>query len=104
MWRWRSRYSVLLSMGSSRAAVACSIMVPYWPMSVMRRSICRAMARASSSVGDVGLGALAGVERVEFFVQRLDFGFDVLADAGGVVVDFDGDLLEPGGDAGDGAA
>jgi hypothetical protein len=38
----------LVSMGSSRAAVACSIMVPYWPMSVMRRSICRAMARASS--------------------------------------------------------
>ncbi len=33
-----------------------------------------------------------------------DFGFDVLADAGGVVVDFDGDLLEAGGDAGDGAA
>jgi hypothetical protein len=35
---------------------------------------------------------LAGVELVEFFVQSGDFGFDVLADAGGVGVDFDGDL------------
>jgi hypothetical protein len=34
------------------------------------------------------LGALAGVELVEFFVQGRDFGFDVLADAGGVVVNF----------------
>jgi hypothetical protein len=33
-----------------------------------------------------------------------DFGFDVFTDAGGVVVDFDGDLVEAGGDAGDGAA
>ena len=33
-----------------------------------------------------------------------DFGFDVLADAGGVVVDPEGHLLEAGGDAGDGAA
>jgi hypothetical protein len=56
------------------------------------------------AVGDVGLGALAGVELVEFFVAGGDFGFDVLADAGGVVVDFDGDLLEALGDAGDGAA
>jgi hypothetical protein len=46
--RWRSRYSTMVSMGSSRAAVACSIMVPYWPMSVMRHSIWRAIARASS--------------------------------------------------------
>ena len=46
---------------------------------------------------------LAGVELVEFFVAGGDFGVDVLADAGGVVVDFDGDLLEAGGDAGDGA-
>jgi hypothetical protein len=45
------------------------------------------------AVGDVGLGALAGVELVEFFVEGGDFGFDVLADAGGVVVDFDRDLL-----------
>ncbi len=51
-----------------------------------------------------GWRALAGVELVEFFVQGGDFGFDVLADAGGVVVDLDGDLLEPRGDAGDGAA
>ena len=56
------------------------------------------------AVGDVGLGALAGVELVEFFVEGGDFGFDVLADAGGVVVDAQGDLLEAGGDAGDGAA
>jgi hypothetical protein len=41
---------------------------------------------------------------VEFFVQGGDFGFDVLADAGGVAIDFDGDLLEAGGDAGDEAA
>ena len=53
------------------------------------------------AVGDVGSGALAGVELVEFFVEGSDFGFDVLADAGGVVVDLDGDLLESGGDAGD---
>jgi hypothetical protein len=33
-----------------------------------------------------------------------DFGFDVLADAGGIVVDLDGHLVEAGGDAGDGAA
>ncbi len=32
------------------------------------------------------------------------FGFDVLADAGGVVVDLDGDLLEARGHAGDGGA
>ena len=51
-----------------------------------------------------GWGALAGVESVEFFVAGGDFGFDVLADAGEVVVDLDGDLLEAGGDAGDGAA
>jgi len=37
---------------------------------------------------------LAGVELVEFNVAGGDFGFDVLADAGGVVLDFDGDLLE----------
>ena len=42
---------------------------------------------------------MAGVELVEFNVAGGDFGFDVLADAGGVVVDFDGDLLEAGGDA-----
>jgi hypothetical protein len=57
-----------------------------------------------AAVGDVGLGALAGVELVEFNVAGGDFGFDVLADAGGVVVDLDGDLFESGGDAGDGAA
>ena len=56
------------------------------------------------AVGGVGLGALAGLELVEFFVESGDFGFDVLADAGGVVVDLDRDLLEAGGDAGDGAA
>jgi hypothetical protein len=56
------------------------------------------------AVDDVGLGALAGVELVQFFVQCGDFGFDVLADAGGVVVDFDGDSLEARGDAGNGAA
>src|SRR4029079_6716272 len=56
------------------------------------------------AVGDVGLGALAGVELVEFFMQSTNFGFDVLADAGGVVVDLDGDQFESGGDAGDGAA
>ena len=56
------------------------------------------------AVGDVGLGALAGVELVELFVAGGDFGFDVLADAGGVVVDFDGHLLKARGDAGDGAA
>ena len=46
------------------------------------------------AVGDVGLGPLAGVEGVEFFVKRGDFGFDMLTDAGGVVVHFDGDLLQ----------
>ena len=56
------------------------------------------------AVGDVGMGALAGVELVEFFVQGSDFGFDVLADACGVVVDSDCDLLEARRDAGDGAA
>jgi hypothetical protein len=56
------------------------------------------------TIGDVGLRALAGVELVEFLMQGRDFGFDVLADAGGVVVDLDGDLLEACGDAGDGAA
>jgi hypothetical protein len=30
---------------------------------------------------------------VEFFVQGGDFGFDVLANAGGVVVHFDGECL-----------
>jgi len=45
------------------------------------------------AVGDVGLGALAGVELVELFVQGGDFGFDVLAEAGGVVVDAQGDLF-----------
>ena len=39
------------------------------------------------------MGALTGVELVEFFVQGGDLGFDVLADAGRVGVDFDGDLL-----------
>jgi hypothetical protein len=56
------------------------------------------------AVGDVGLGTLAGVELVEFNVAGGDFGFDVLADAGGVVVNPQRDLLEAGGDAGDGAA
>src|SRR3954469_25252460 len=41
------------------------------------------------AVGDVGLGAVAGVEGVEFNVAGGDFGFDVFADAGGVVVDCD---------------
>ncbi len=56
------------------------------------------------AVGDVGFGALAGIELVEFFVQGGDFGFDVLADAGGGVVDSQGDLFEARGDAGDGTA
>src|SRR6185503_10489141 len=56
------------------------------------------------AVGDIGLRALAGVELVEFNVAGGDFGFDVFADAGRVVVDAQGDLLEAGGDAGDGAA
>ena len=34
------------------------------------------------AVGDVGLGALAGVELVEFFMQGSDFGFDVLCGCG----------------------
>jgi len=42
------------------------------------------------AVGDVGLGALAGVELVEFNVAGGDFGFDVLADAGGVIIDAKG--------------
>jgi hypothetical protein len=41
---------------------------------------------------------------VEFLVQGGVFGFDVLAYAGGVVVDLDGDLLEAGRNAGDRAA
>ena len=44
------------------------------------------------AVGDVGLGRCPA-SRVEFLVERGDFGFDVLADAGEVVVDLDGDLL-----------
>ena len=56
------------------------------------------------AVGDVGLGALAGLEFVEFFMESGDFGFDVLADAGGVVVDLDGDVVQSRGDAVDGAA
>ena len=47
---------------------------------------------------------MAGVERVEFFMQSTNFGFDVLADASGIVVDLDRDQFESGGDAGDGAA
>jgi hypothetical protein len=46
------------------------------------------------AVGDVGLRALSGVEVVEFSVEGGDFGFDMFPDAGGVVVDFDGDLSE----------
>ena len=51
-----------------------------------------------------GLGAPAGVEFVEFFLQERGSGFNVLADPGGVVVDLDGDLLEARGYAGDPAA
>jgi hypothetical protein len=46
------------------------------------------------AVGDVGLRALACVELVEFLMQGGDFGLDVLADAGGVVIYAQGDLLE----------
>src|SRR5699024_5330104 len=56
------------------------------------------------AVGDIGLRALAGVELIEFNVAGGDFGFDVFADAGRVMVDAQGDLLEAGGDAGVGVA
>src|SRR6185436_271642 len=37
-------------------------------------------------------------------MQSTNFGFDVLADASGIVVDLDRDQFESRGDAGDGAA
>ncbi len=55
-------------------------------------------------VGDVGCRALAGIEFVEFGMQRGDFGLDALADAGRVVADLEGDVLEARRDAVDGAA
>lgn len=45
------------------------------------------------------MGTLAGIELVKLLVERGDFGFDVFADAGGIVIHFDGHLLEARGDA-----
>ena len=55
-------------------------------------------------VGHIGRRALALVEFVELAVQRLDLGFDALADAGRVAADLQRDLLEPRRDAVDRAA